>query len=53
MEKDVDKMVHNLDADPQTLQSMQQLIQWVADVVLYILASVPYYVSLETVNTHN
>lgn len=41
-EKDVDKMLHNLDADPQTLQSMQQLIQWIADLVLYLIASVPY-----------
>jgi len=44
MEKDVDKMVHNLDADPHSLQSMQPLIQWVADIVLYVLASVPYHV---------
>ena len=46
MEKDVDKMVHNLDADPHSLQSMQPLIQWVADIVLYVLASVPYHVSV-------
>nr|XP_018668332.1 mediator of RNA polymerase II transcription subunit 16-like [Ciona intestinalis] len=42
-ETNIDQLVQNVDTDPQTLQSMQQLIQWVADVALYLLASVPLY----------
>lgn len=42
-ESDINKLVHNVDTDPQTLQSLQQLIQWIADVSLYLLASVPLY----------
>ena len=44
-ETDINQLLQNVDAVPQTLQSMQQLIQWVADVTLYLLASVPYHVS--------
>ncbi|XP_055912808.1 mediator of RNA polymerase II transcription subunit 16 [Eupeodes corollae] len=43
---DVDKVLFNLDAkdftvEPPTLQSLQQLIQWVADLALNILAKLP------------
>lgn len=43
---DVDKVLLNLDAkdftvEPTTLQSLQQLIQWVADLALNILAKLP------------
>nr|CAB3263728.1 mediator of RNA polymerase II transcription subunit 16-like [Phallusia mammillata] len=41
LESNIDKLLLNVDTDPQTLQSMQQLIQWVADVTLYLLASAP------------
>lgn len=43
---DVDKVLINLEAkdftvEPSTLQSLQQLIQWVADLALNILARLP------------
>lgn len=43
---DVDKVLLNLEAkdftvEPSTLQSLQQLIQWVADLALNILAKLP------------
>lgn len=43
---DVDKVLLNLDGkdftvEPSTLQSLQQLIQWVADLALNILAKLP------------
>lgn len=43
---DVDKVLLNLDpkdftVEPLTLQSLQQLIQWVADLALNILAKLP------------
>lgn len=43
---DVDKVLLNLEAkdftvEPSTLQSLQQLIQWVADLALNILARLP------------
>lgn len=43
---DVDKVLMNLEAkdftvEPYTLQSLQQLIQWVADLALYILSRLP------------
>ena len=43
---DVDKVLVNLEAkdftvEPSTLQSLQQLIQWVADLALNILAKLP------------
>lgn len=47
---DIDKMIVNLEArekefavDPITLQSMQQLIQWVAHLALNILGRIPDY----------
>uniref|UniRef100_H2YR58 Mediator of RNA polymerase II transcription subunit 16 central helical bridge domain-containing protein n=1 Tax=Ciona savignyi TaxID=51511 RepID=H2YR58_CIOSA len=43
METNIDQLVQNVDTDPQTLQSMQQLIQWVADVALYLIASLPMH----------
>jgi len=42
-ERDIDKMVNNLDADSNNFQSMQQLNQWITDVILYFVASVPVY----------
>lgn len=43
---DVDKVLVNLEAkdftvEPSTLQSLQQLIQWIADLALNILAKLP------------
>ncbi|CAK8689540.1 unnamed protein product [Clavelina lepadiformis] len=46
-ETDISKLQQNVDTDPQSLLSMQQLIQWVADVTLYLLASVPYHIQSE------
>jgi len=48
-ETDINKLVHNVDTDPQTLQSLQQLIQWISDVALYLIASVPLYRSKQAV----
>ncbi|CAD7077614.1 unnamed protein product [Hermetia illucens] len=46
LQTDVDKVLLNLDAkdftvEPLTLQNLQQLIQWVADLALNILARLP------------
>jgi len=43
---DVDKVLFHLEAkeftvEPSTLQSLQQLIQWVADLALNLLARLP------------
>ncbi|KAK1157175.1 mediator of RNA polymerase II transcription subunit 16 [Acipenser oxyrinchus oxyrinchus] len=48
---DIDKVMINLKTeefvlDASTLQSLQQLIQWVGDLVLYLLASLPNQGSL-------
>lgn len=45
-EKDIDRLVTGVETDFQTLQSMQPLIQSIADVTLYLLASAPLIVSL-------
>lgn len=47
---DIDKVMINLKTEEfvlemTTLQSLQQLIQWVGDFVLYLLASLPNQVS--------
>ncbi|XP_074650663.1 mediator of RNA polymerase II transcription subunit 16-like [Tubulanus polymorphus] len=47
-EPDLDQMLMTLETKefivgPGTLQSLQQLIQWVADFTLYLLASIPVY----------
>nr|XP_006825174.1 PREDICTED: mediator of RNA polymerase II transcription subunit 16-like [Saccoglossus kowalevskii] len=46
LETDLDKVMMNLDTkefviEPATVQSLQQLIQWVADFALFLLSSVP------------
>lgn len=43
---DIDKVLLKLDAkdftvEPSTLQSLQQLIQWVADLTLSVLVRIP------------
>ena len=43
-ETDISHYLQSVDGVPQSLLSMQQLIQWIADVTLYLLASVPYHV---------
>lgn len=50
---DIDKVMINLKTeefvlDGPPLQSLQQLIQWVGDFVLYLLANLPNQVSLTT-----
>ncbi|XP_064636432.1 mediator of RNA polymerase II transcription subunit 16-like [Lineus longissimus] len=47
-ETELDKILLNLETkefivEPGTLQSLQQLIQWVADFTLFLLSSVPMY----------
>lgn len=49
---DIDKVMINLKTeefvlDMNTLQALQQLLQWVGDFVLYLLASLPNQVRLE------
>ncbi|XP_041086350.1 mediator of RNA polymerase II transcription subunit 16-like [Polyodon spathula] len=51
VDTDIDKVMINLKTeefvlDASTLQSLQQLIQWVGDLVLYLLASLPNQGSL-------
>lgn len=41
------------DTDLHTLQSLQQLIQWVADISLYLLSVVPQVVKLSISILHN
>ncbi|XP_070565835.1 mediator of RNA polymerase II transcription subunit 16-like [Ptychodera flava] len=46
VETDLDKIMMNLDTkefviEPATVQSLQQLIQWVADFALFLLSNVP------------
>lgn len=40
-ETDITKLQQCVDTDAQVLQSLQQLIQWVADVTMYLIAIVP------------
>nr|XP_039257830.1 mediator of RNA polymerase II transcription subunit 16-like [Styela clava] len=47
-ETDINKLLQCVDTDTQSLQSLQQLIQWIADVTLYILSVVPQPINSNT-----
>lgn len=57
-ESDIDRLLLNLEVkefsvEASTLQSLQQLIQWVADLALNILAKLPDNRGMNTMNRSN